>query len=368
MISTDVPLLFAWALALLAFAHIREASSLPMAVVLGVALGIGLNAKYAMSYFVACAAIYFIVAPARAPLLKRPHLWISLAIGLLLITPNLIWNRTHEFATFTHTAVNVGWTGSLVNPGKAAEFFVAQFGVFGPVLFGTLIAIVWRARSSFAALPDEDRLLLAFSIPIILVVTIQAFLSRAYANWAAPAYVAASILVTAYMVRGHMWTWLRASLAINVVIALAIGVGNWQAGNFALPGVGDPFSRTLGNRELAASVRGVLDEEKAAGRPVETIVAIDRELVAPLLYYAPEIAPKLYAWPTGAKPRDHFEFTRPLPPTATEPILLVTRQVAPKAVLDKFSIARTLETRQISAGRYTKRKVNFTVLTGRRGS
>src|SRR5688572_2199217 len=45
IISTDVPLLLAWALALLAFAHLLTAPSYLAAVSLGAAIGIGLNAK-----------------------------------------------------------------------------------------------------------------------------------------------------------------------------------------------------------------------------------------------------------------------------------------------------------------------------------
>ncbi len=55
----------------------------------------------------------------------------------------------------------------------------------GPILFGALLVIVWRARRTFSALPESDRLLLAFSVPVIALITTQAFLSRAHANWAA---------------------------------------------------------------------------------------------------------------------------------------------------------------------------------------
>ena len=255
IISTDVPLLFCWALALLAFIELTRAPLLVWAAVLGLALGLGLNAKYAMAYFVPSAAIFFLIAPGKAALLKRPHLWISLAVAVALIAPNIAWNVANSFATFTHTADNTGWAGNLFHPGKAAEFLGAQFGVFGPILFGALLIIAWRARASFAAFSVEDRLLLAFSIPLVLVVTIQAFLSHAFANWAAPAYVAATVLVIATMIRDRAWGWLKGSLALNLTIALVTALATWQAGNFTIPRAGDPFARTLGNQELAASVR-----------------------------------------------------------------------------------------------------------------
>ena len=116
----------------------------------------------------------------------------------------------NKFATLSHTADNAKWGGPLVHPNKALEFFGAQFGVFGPILFGALLVICWRALRQ--RLPEADRLLLAFSVPVLVAIFVQAFLSRAHANWAAVAYVAATVLVTATMIRDVAWRWLKASL------------------------------------------------------------------------------------------------------------------------------------------------------------
>jgi len=51
IISTDVPLLLFWALALLAYVKLLQQPKLSWSVVLGLALGLGLLAKYAMIYF-----------------------------------------------------------------------------------------------------------------------------------------------------------------------------------------------------------------------------------------------------------------------------------------------------------------------------
>src|SRR5262245_36193643 len=51
IISTDVPLLFFWALALLAYVKLLSGADRRWSLVLGLALGLGLMAKYAMIYF-----------------------------------------------------------------------------------------------------------------------------------------------------------------------------------------------------------------------------------------------------------------------------------------------------------------------------
>ena len=216
LISTDVPLLFFWVWALLGFAFLIEEKRPWWPVLLiGVSLGLGLNAKYAMAYFVLCALMYFAVAPSKRHMLRDLRWWLAVAIGIVFIVPNLAWNYENGFATFAHTAQNARWTGSFFNPIKALEFFGSQFGVFGPILFAGLL-IIGRRASKGEISNSADKVLLAFALPVIIIVTVQAFISRAHANWAAVSYVAATILVTATMIRELSWSWLRLSLAIHV--------------------------------------------------------------------------------------------------------------------------------------------------------
>lgn len=368
IISTDAPLLFAWALALLAFIELLERPRLLPAMILGLALGLGLNAKYAMAYFVLSAAVFFIVSRSERALIATPYLWIALALGALLIVPNVYWNATHGFATLSHTADNAGWSGVPFHPGKAAEFLAAQFGVFGPILFGALLVIAWRAAGSFATLSREDRLLAAFAFPVLLLITLQALVSHAFANWAATAYVAATVLVTAVMIRDRAWGWLKGSLALNAVIAIVIPLALWQAGKFEIPGFGDPFARTLGNRELAAAVAAAArDAHDASGAPVRAVVASDREITAALLYYAPDLASRIYQWRDAGRPRDHYQLTRPFGANVVGPALLVTRQADPAAIRRRFASVTPLGPREIPAGHATRRVYLF-VVSGVKGA
>jgi 4-amino-4-deoxy-L-arabinose transferase-like glycosyltransferase len=367
IISTDVPLLFAWALALLAFAELLTAPTLGMALMLGLAFGLGLNAKYAMAFFVPCAALFFLLVPEQARLLRLPYLWIALALGALLIVPNFLWNKAHDFPTFAHTAANANWNGDRLHPQKAAEFLLAQFGVFGPILFAGLVAISWHVLRSRSSRPAEDRLLFAFSTPIIAGMALQGLLSHANANWAAPAYVAAAVLVTAVWIREASWGWLKASLGLHLALVLLIAGATWQAGKFQIPSAGDPFARTLGNRAIASAVLAAVGERQAAGAPYGSVVTNDRELTAALLYYAPEIASQVYEWRAAAQPHDHYELTRPFTNASPGPVLLVSRQGAP-TITKMFGSARPLGARQVPAGQTTTKTVHLFDLSDYRGS
>lgn len=366
IISTDVPLLAAWALALRAFAGLLAAPTLGGAGLLALALGLGLNAKYAMAYFVVCAAVYFVVAPEHRARLRGPHLWLALAGGLALIVPNVAWNIANGFVTLAHTADNAAWRGIPFHPGKAAEFLLAQFGVFGPILFGALLVIVWRAVRHPADVAAADKLLLAFSVPILLLVTTQGLISRAHANWAAPAYVAAIVLVTATMIRDRAWGWMRAALAVNAVLAVTLALATWQAGRFALPGIGDPFARTLGNRELATAVRDELAAAAHNGSPFGAVLTDDRETAAALAYYGRDLAVPTLAWRDGAAPRNHFELARPFTAAAPSPLLLVTPSRDPAATR-RFGSVVAHGPRRIAAGQHATRTLHFFTLASYRG-
>ena len=169
IISTDVPLLFTWALALLGFVALFDTKAWWPVALIAVGLGLGLNAKYAMAYFALSVGFYVAVTPERRTILRDARLWAALALGVAMIVPNLLWNASNQFATFAHTADNAKLGGTLVHPLKALEFLGTQFGVFGPILFGSLIAILFRAYHQ--GLDARDRLLLCFTVPVIAVVT-----------------------------------------------------------------------------------------------------------------------------------------------------------------------------------------------------
>lgn len=362
IISTDVPLLFFWALALYALILMRDTASWWPALLMGLALGGGLNAKYAMIWFALCLAVHLIATPRDRWLLKDARLWVAALIGIAMIVPNVLWNQAHKFATLSHTADNANWQGALLNPGKALEFFGAQFGVFGPILFAGLLLIVWRAWRE--GVPQNDRLLLAFALPVLVVITLQAFISRAHANWAAVSYVAATVLVIATMVRDLDWTWLRRSMVLHVVILLALVAGTVFAGRFALPNGVDPFARTMGWREVADATRQQLDEARKAGQPFAAVITDDRAVTAELLYYMRDEPTPVLAWRDGPRPQDHYELTRPYDGKPEGPALLVSIGKVRGEVAGKFVQSRTLNQRKLPAGAGKPRTVIFTALEG----
>jgi len=375
IISTDVPLLLCWALALVAFAALFDTRSWWPALVLGVALGLGLNAKYAMAWFILCGAIYLIATPARRSILGDVRLWGGLALGFAGIIPNLAWNRAHSFATFSHTADNAKWEGALLHPDKGIEFFASQFGVFGPLYFAGLLLIIWRGWK--VRLPEADRLLLAFCLPLVAIITLQAFLSRAHANWAAVAYVSGVVLVIATLVRNAEWGWLKASYAIHAGLLAVLVLVTSTAGAVKLPVRPDPMARTLGWQAVADAARAEVERARAAGTPYASVLSDDRSVTAELLYYMRAEPTPVLAWKGSPRPRDHFELTRSFTGAGQEPALLVTlggnplargpTKAAGRTIADAFKTAELVGERTVPAGVNDSRRVTLLVLSGYKG-
>jgi 4-amino-4-deoxy-L-arabinose transferase-like glycosyltransferase len=367
IISTDVPLLFTWALALLGFVALLDTKAWWPVALIALGLGLGLNAKYAMAYFVLSVGFYVLVTPEKRAVLRDIRLWTALALGVAMIAPNLLWNASNKFATFAHTADNAKLGGSLVHPLKALEFLGTQFGVFGPILFGSLIAILCRAY--YQGLDGRDRMLLCFTVPVIAVVTVLAFLSRAHANWAAVSYVAATVLVIATLIRdasprGSIGGWLKASMAIHLLLLGLVALGTSTAGQIKLPANADPLARTLGWRAVADATRAELAKAKASGKPYASIITDERALSAELLYYMREEATPLLAWRATATPADHYELTRPFTPTSPQPVLLVAMRRDATPITKWFNRAEKLSDHLLPAGATAKRAIAFYALDG----
>ena len=341
IISTDVPLLTCWAVALYAFVALtQEQDAVWPAVLLGVALGLGLNAKYAMAFFVPCAGIWLALTPARHDLLRDRRLWAALGLGVALIVPNLAWNALNSFATFSHTADNAKWSGALL-----------------------VVAVRWSRHG----LVDPDRLLLAFCLPVLGIITVQAFLSRAHANWAAPAYVSASVLVIATLVREVDQRWLRTSFWIHGAVLGVLLVAVAVAGHVRLPFAGDPFARTLGWKAVAEVTRARLGAARAEARPFAAVITDERAMTAELLYYMRGEATPVLAWTGGLKPQDHYEMKRPFTTASPQPVLLVALRHDRDKVLARFADVVALGDVDIPAGAGPPRRVSFFQLSGFKG-
>ncbi|HKS89439.1 MAG TPA: glycosyltransferase family 39 protein [Stellaceae bacterium] len=276
IISTDAALLPCWAAALYAFIRAREPAGARWWLAAGVAAGLGLLAKYAMAYwFLSAFGLVLLVPGERRHL--RPLL-VAAGIGVAIYLPNLWWNWSHGFVSYLHLRDDAHLTSQLLHPRQFLEFIASQFGVVGPLFAAALIAIIaWPA----ALAERRARLLAAFALPALVLILAEALLSRAEPNWAAPAYIAAVILIVARLLALGWRRFVQTAIALNLLAAVVLfGMTDALAAvGIAVPSQYDPLHRLRGWHELGREVGALL-----AAHPGLTLLADDRELLAALIY------------------------------------------------------------------------------------
>lgn len=323
LFSTDTILLPFFALALLLYLHLTQRPSIALALGMGAALGLGMMAKYA--------AIYFVMGSILTALFVRDARisWRDAALAVLafavVFAPNVWWNIQNGLTTAAHTADNVQWindpsTLMRLNFAGLAEFFGGQFGVMGPVFFGAYLVIA--VKTMFRGGSWQVRWLLWFSLPIIALVCIQAVLSRAYANWAAPAYVAGIVLTAPWLFDRARWVyWI--GLGFNLLICLALPLASvfatsWQINDRLV------LARYVGRADTSARI---LDVARQAG--AQDVVSVSRDILAGLTHAAIGTGVSVWSVPFAA-PYPHYYAQRfSYPAGRTTPALYADFERAP---------------------------------------
>ncbi len=329
LISTDPFLLLFWSLAMLWMWQGLHTNLLRYWLFAGLAVGFGLLSKYSMVVLPLSLAIYMIVA--------KKACWqewlIVILTALLCLMPNLYWNAAHGWLTFMHTGDNANLGANLFNPDKALEFFLSQFGVFGPLPFAAFLAVLWQLRRRQT--DTRTLFLVCCSLPLLLLIQAQGFISRANANWAAPALTSASILAVVWMLK-HRPRWpgwsvlLSSSLAVTLLLIAALNVN--------LPSALDPFKRLRGSDLLADIIRPLLQQY-----PDAWLLTDHRMRTAELLYQLRDMPVKIVKWNNDHRIDDHYELTTHLSQNTAQQYLFITQDPA-SPVLPHFRKQHQLPT------------------------
>ncbi|MEX0645071.1 MAG: glycosyltransferase family 39 protein [Parvularculaceae bacterium] len=336
LMTTDALLLFLWSAALYFFFRVlsaRETGANPFSwsLALGAAIGLGLLAKYAMIYFVIGMGLALVIAPDVRKHFRLRDAAVALAVAGFFIAPNIAWNAEHDFHTLSHTARNADWERTRFQVLELLEFLAAQFGVFGPVpmaffLWG--LATLAKRLSAAGAARAHDLALIAFALPPLVIVSAQAFIARAHANWAATAFPSAIVLVIVWALRDRLQWGIKWTVGAHVAAAALFLV---EFSNFAL--IDTVGLASAINPVRSWSVQGEAVRRAAAG--YDAILVDNRRLMASLLYYA-RGGPPIVSWNSNRRIDNHFEAFMAYDPAKAPRVLFVTPIPEPLGVAYDF--------------------------------
>lgn len=336
LMSTDPLLMAFWATAL--YAHLRAAEAKGLWTgrawwaVLGLLIGLGMLANYTMVAF-ALGALGYGLFSARA------REWVAVAIvavaAVLVMLPNIVWNASHGFAALAQLA-----GGAAFHPARLAAFAGAQLAMIGPVfLIALLLAFRYRAfwRDDWGM-----RLLAWQTLPLLAALLGLALAAGARANWAAPAYVAGSLMAARWLVTAGGWPALRTQIGVGVAASLALwSVAGLYAGQSErLTRRLDPFVQMRLGGPLCELALGNMAEEGA-----EVLLSDDRRLLSECMFLGGLGWDEVAIWNPDRLPDNHHEMAAGLNPGDERAMLLVVARGAAKMA------RRFREAREVESGR-----------------
>ncbi|MFZ5580415.1 MAG: ArnT family glycosyltransferase [Pseudomonadota bacterium] len=334
IISTDVLLLLFWTLGLWAFVRALETNAWRYWLLVGTAGGLGLLSKYTMVLFALSVLVVLLLAPGWRRQLFNPRLWWAALLAVLIFMPNLLWNAEHGWPTLRHTAEISDLDQARLHWGELGEFLGGQFAVFGP-----LSLLLWVMALRGQPSSPQKTLLLVFALTFLALISAQALFGRANANWAAPAYVAASVLL-ARCAQTHA-RWLVAALVINGV--LMASVYHYDQGarllGIELTGKSDPFKRVRG-----WDVLGQQFSERRLQAPGARLMSEDREVLAQLAWRLRLPNDALRSWNPSGLLRHQYDLLYSLGAgDRGSDVLFVSRRGGFDEMAGHFDEARRLE-------------------------
>ncbi len=304
IISTDSVFLFFWSLSLYLFIKALKSDKLTIWVLLGASVGLGLLSKYTMILF-ALGAIFY-AAFFKRELFKKAGIYITAFVSFLIFLPNLVWNFQNGFVTFLHTKDNADIREFALHFDKMAEFLASQLGVFGPLFFILLLYLLFgfkkRKRDSGYAL------LWFFITPLLFLITVISVLSRAHANWSAPIYIAASILVARYLIERSKIFLLNIFIGLNILLGISIYRFDTITAllNVELNSKNDPYKKVRCWRESAEEIEKVIRTKKA------TPIFDERMSMSEFIYYLNPHPLDAFFWNPSKKTENYFALIRDL--------------------------------------------------------
>lgn len=381
LISTDALLLTSWSAALLSLIILRNTKTWLPAITLGIAIGTGLLTKYAMIYFAVGVVIASLLdAPLRRAVLS-PKGMVAGLIALAILSPNLMWNAANDFSTMAHTADNANWSAQAFNPENLGDFWADQLAVFGPFTLLFLLAAIGLSARTPKPTRTNLVLLLAFLIPPLAIVSVQAFISRAHGNWAAAAYVAAPIILAGWAVapqgalagRKLLSLLFTAAIAFNIAaggLFFASGLNLTIADRLCLPGgrdcIGEGFKRVRGWQDLADELTARVDADKDGISDYSAVLFDNRLVFHDMEYYLRDKGFPLRMWLRQyPNAKSHAEQRAPITAADDANVLVVSMRAHEHDNLQAdFASWTVLDTYDIDRGSAGPLTISFFQATG----
>ena len=231
----DGPLLFGLALAAFVAARLffdqmpDNGSVWRLWLVVGGGLGLAGLSKYSAVLTAGGLAAFVLLSPDQRRWLKHPAPYAAAIVALAMMTPVIVWNAQHGWASFEFQGGRGVPAGGL-RPAQLMIMILGQIAFLSPWIFAPLVA---GLVSAFRQRADERRLfLLCLSLPpIALFTVIPLWGGRGQPHWTMPGWFFAFALMGIWLKQvgvsaGAVRRW---AVVSSVLLAAIVGAAILQA-------------------------------------------------------------------------------------------------------------------------------------------
>lgn len=308
-ITTDAPLFFFWSLTLYFFVLALEQNTLRLWVYTGIAVGLGMLSKYTMAPLAVSLFLFLLFTKNQRHYLTTCGPWLGAIVAGLIFSVNIYWNIQHDWIALKHTQ-DISKTHNItLNPLSLLSFLLTQVFVFGPIWTWYLFSTIKKTQKQIIVKPEIYTLLLFSTLAMLIVIGLQALLSRALANWAGPWVIGASILLAILLPIRQLITTKILIRGVTIHILLAAIFYHWpyilNALHIEPTRNNDPYHRILGWEALGKSLKPTI-----AQYPEHTLTSDSRDLLAYLGYYSKPGSYNFARWnPDANDIHDYYDLT-----------------------------------------------------------
>ncbi len=155
-------------------------------VLLGLIMGLGLNAKFMIALLAFGFAAYFVLTPRRLWDLLTPWPWLGVLLAAVLCLPIFVWNVDYGWPGFQYQ-FHDRHAGSPFSVERWAQFFIAQILLFTPFLYLVLVMSLFLGLSPSWRRDVRFRLLVGLALPSLLLFYLQPLWADYKPHWSGPA-------------------------------------------------------------------------------------------------------------------------------------------------------------------------------------
>jgi hypothetical protein len=258
----------------------------------GITAGLALLSKYTSIFLFSGLGFYILFFDRKW--LRKWQTYAALFISFLLFLPVIIWNIRYDFISFSFHTERVEVVQTLLRPDLFAIELGGQIFYSNPFVFGLMVAgliAFWKGR--FRQSRAEVRLLIAISIPMILLFLAFSLFRRTLPHWTGPAYMTliplAALFLRSLTLKGRKGKWFPPIIksAIGFLILLiTVALLQFSQGWFLNKGINPQTGKRLGIKDITLDMYGweqlhdgfkpVYEQDTTSGRMSKEAVIIQQ--------------------------------------------------------------------------------------------